>query len=79
MKGFDRGCKHDKQWEEAEHSQHHGLPEISDYAQTERMGLTVLGFRGKGSVGLFKKKKYIVLLPEHVFHTVAGKTVHSDM
>lgn len=37
----------------AGHSQHHGLPETPDYAQTQCVGLNVLGFGGRGDVGLF--------------------------
>lgn len=29
--------------------------------------------------GFFKKIYSIILLPEHVFHAIAGKTILSDM
>lgn len=48
-----------------------------NYAQTQCVGLNVLGFGRMGECWAFKKRART--LPEHVFHMIAGKPILSDM
>lgn len=53
----------------AEHSQHHGLPEIPGCAQIQCMGLNVLGFGRKGECSAFLKKYILLFYCQSMFFT----------